>query len=274
MVGRSRSQPVGAPNARFQGRIPEFYDRHLVPFLFDPYARELARRLQVGPNGRVLELACGTGAATRLLRAALPAGAQLVATDLNPAMLDVARRNLAAADVHWRTADASELPFKDGAFDAVVVQFGLMFLPDRAKGFHEAKRVLAAGGTLLASVWLPLADNPAAEVVHQVAAELAPADPPQFLRTPYGSMDAEAMRGFAAAAGFSRVEVERVDVMGIAPSARAVADGFAKGTPLSLELAERGIDLDVAAAAMLPPLAKHGGNPFRSPLAAYVLTAT
>ena len=240
------------PNAQFQGSIPELYDRHLVPFLFTPFAHDLARRLTVGRNGRVLELVCGTGALTRVLRAALPETAQIVATDLNPGMLDVARKNLGAADVHWRTADASELPFKDGAFDAVVCQFGLMFLPDRAKGFREAKRVLAAGGMLLANVWLPMPDNPAAQIVHDVAAALSPADPPRFLYTPYGSLDPEAMRGFA----------------------RSVADGFAKGTPLSLELTARGIDLDAAAAAMLPPLAKHGGNPFRSPLAAYVLTAT
>ena len=262
------------PNAQFQGSIPELYERHLVPYLFEPYAHDLARRLKVGPNGRVLELACGTGALTRVVRATLPGSAQIVATDLNPGMLDVARKNLGAADVHWRTADASELPFKDGAFDAVVCQFGLMFLPDPAKGFREAKRVLGAGGMLLANVWLPMPDNPAAQIVHDVAASLAPADPPRFLNTPYGSLDPEAMRGFAAAAGFENVAIERVDVTGAAESARSVADGFAKGTPLSLELTARGIDLDAAAAAMLPPLAKHGGNPFRSPLAAYVLTAT
>jgi SAM-dependent methyltransferase len=262
------------PNAQFQGSIPELYDRHLVPFLFAPFAQDLARRLSVGPDGRVLELACGTGALTRVLRATIPETAQIVATDLNPGMLDVARKNLGAADVHWRTADAAELPFKEGAFDAVVCQFGLMFLPDRAKGFREAKRVLAPGGVLLANVWLPMADNPAARIVHDVAAALAPSDPPRFLYTPYGSLDAEAMRGFARAAGFENVGIERVDVEGAAESARSVADGFAKGTPLSLELTARGIDLDAAAAAMLPPLAKHGGNPFRSPLAAYVLTAT
>ena len=91
----------------------------------------------------MLEIACGTGILTRRLRAALPKDAELVATDLNPAMLDRARETLAGADVHWRTADAAALPFKDATFDAVVCQFGYMFLPDRATGFAEARRVLA-----------------------------------------------------------------------------------------------------------------------------------
>lgn len=261
-------------NARFQGSIPAYYDRCLGPFLFAPYADDLARRLSAAPEARVLELACGTGIATRRLRAALPQRAQLVATDLNAAMIEIARANLSGADVHWRTADAAALPFKDQAFDAVVCQFGFMFLPDRARGFAEARRVLRPGGSLLTNVWCPLAENPAAEIAHAEVARMFPNDPPQFLKTPYESLDEPAIRALAAGAGFARVAITRVEVSGQAPSARVVATGFAKGTPLSLELLARGADLDAVANALEGPLAAHGGHPFRSPLAALVLTAS
>src|SRR5689334_5663134 len=109
-------------DARFTGSIPEFYDRELGPVVFDPYARDLAGRVD-GP--RVLEVACGTGVATRRLRERLPREATLVATDLNQAMLDHAAAKLAdLPGMEYRVADAQELPFPDGSFDTVACQFG------------------------------------------------------------------------------------------------------------------------------------------------------
>ena len=262
------------PDALFLGTIPTVYDRCLGPFLFEPYADDLAQRVVAMPDSLVLELACGTGIATRRLRRALPAGAVLVASDLSRAMIAIARDKLAGADVHWRVADASSLPFKDGAFDTVVCQFGLMFLPDPARGFSEARRVLRPGGVLLANVWCALDENPAAAITHAVLSGMFEDDPPQFLRVPYGSLDAETMRALAAGAGFAKVAVTRVALQGRAPSARLVAQGFATGTPLASALAARGADLDAVVDAIEVALAPHGGKPFRSPLAALVLAAS
>ena len=72
----------------FAGRIPETYDRCMGPIFFEPYAQDLASRLRALAPARVLELACGTGIATRRLRDALSPQAQLVATDLNQPMID------------------------------------------------------------------------------------------------------------------------------------------------------------------------------------------
>ena len=68
--------------ARFVGNIPELYDRHMGPVLFEPYAKDMAARLPANAK-RVLEVAAGTGRVTRHLLAALPPDGQLVATDLN-----------------------------------------------------------------------------------------------------------------------------------------------------------------------------------------------
>ena len=78
-----------AANAAFTG--PRFYDELVVPVTFGPFAAELVRRVPGFGQGRELELACGTGAVTRLLREHLPSGAALVATDLSPTMLEYAR---------------------------------------------------------------------------------------------------------------------------------------------------------------------------------------
>jgi len=262
------------PHVAFAGTIPAYYDRCLGPFLFEPYADDLVRRLEAGPASRVLEIACGTGIVTARLRRALPAGAQLVATDVSRAMIEFARVKLAGLDIHWRTADALALPFKDGVFDAVVCQFGFMFFADRLLGFREARRVLRPGGTLLTNVWCSLDENPAAGVAHAVLSRMFEDDPPQFLRVPFGSVDVDAIRQLAAGAGFANVAVARVDLSGRAASARVVAEGFAKGSPLSVELVAKGADLDAVADAFEQALHRHGGTPFRSPLSALVLAAS
>ena len=72
----------------FAGSIPKIYDTHLVPLIFQPYADDLARRVASRKPRRVLEIAAGTGVVTRALAALLPERTEIVATDLNQAMLD------------------------------------------------------------------------------------------------------------------------------------------------------------------------------------------
>src|ERR1041385_804399 len=114
------------PDQVFSGSIPELYERHLVPLIFEPYAIDLALRLKTRPVSDVLEIAAGTGVVTRALASALPESTAIVATDLNQAMLDRAAVVGTKRPVEWRQADAMQLPFPDGAFDAVVCQFGGM----------------------------------------------------------------------------------------------------------------------------------------------------
>jgi len=128
-------------DACFQGDIPAAYDRYMVPILFDPYAADLAQRLASVQPHRVLEVAAGSGALTRAISSALP-HAEIIATDLNQAMLDVAARRHSGGHVVWRQADALSLPFPDQTFDAVTSQFGVMFFPDKHRAYHEILRVL------------------------------------------------------------------------------------------------------------------------------------
>ena len=116
---------MSEPHAtNFGGSIPENYERYMVPLLFADYAADLASRLEVPAGGAVLETACGTGAVTRHLRARLPQDVGLTITDLAPAMVERAREVVGErAGIEYRQADATALPFADGAFDAVICQF-------------------------------------------------------------------------------------------------------------------------------------------------------
>ncbi|TMJ62843.1 MAG: methyltransferase domain-containing protein, partial [Alphaproteobacteria bacterium] len=103
----------------YVGNVPQHYDQNLGPLLFSDYAADLARRIATLNPRRVLETAAGTGIVTRALRDALPANANLTATDLNAPMLDIAATKFRPSEaVEFRTADATALPFADASFDA------------------------------------------------------------------------------------------------------------------------------------------------------------
>jgi len=224
----------------FAGSIPEIYDRFMVPLIFEPYAVDLAERVaNLAPND-VLETAAGTGVLTRALAARLPPSTQIVATDLNQAMLDQAAKRQPPGAVAWKQADALALPFADRSFDAVACQFGAMFFPDKVQGYREARRVLRPGGRFLFNVWDKIADNEFADVVTQTLAEMFPADPPRFMaRTPHGHHDVERIRRDLAAAGFADLAIDAVDARSRAPSARHVAIAYCQGTPLRNEIEAR-----------------------------------
>jgi len=65
----------------------------------------------------------------------------IVATDLNQPMLDLAATLPGLEWVRWRQADAQKLPFNDQTFDALLCQFGIVFLPDKSAALIEAYRV-------------------------------------------------------------------------------------------------------------------------------------
>ena len=140
---------------KYSGSVPEHYDSDGGPYLLTPYAKQFVGRLaslELPPQPRVLELACGTGRLTAELCSHFPPEVHIVATDLSEAMLSVGRGRV-SGNVEWRQADMQALPFSAESFDLVVAQFGLMLVPDRSKALSEAYRVLAPGGRLVFSVW-------------------------------------------------------------------------------------------------------------------------
>jgi ubiquinone/menaquinone biosynthesis C-methylase UbiE len=224
----------------FAGSVPEFYERFMVPLIFEPYARDLARRLAQTDPRDVLETAAGTGALTRAIAGQLPAEARIVATDLNQPMLDHAKTKLSDSRITWQQTDAMALPFADRSFDIVTCQFGAMFFPDKVRGYAEAHRTLRPGGRFIFNVWDRIADNEFADVVTEEMAMLFPDDPPRFLaRTPHGYHDAAKIREELEAAGFRDVAIEAVDERSRAPSANEPAIAYCQGTPLRNEIEAR-----------------------------------
>lgn len=249
-------------SATFSG--PQYYDRHLGPIQFDPFAAELAGRMPPRPPGDVLEIACGTGLVTKRLRERLDPALRLTATDLSAAMLDYAKAQLGARDdIEWREADALKLPFADGAFGAVVCGFGIMFVPDRQAMLREARRVLVDGGMLLFSVWDRIEENPHALASAAVVEGMFPGDAEMRFRVPYEMHDPALLRLLLAGARFrdARIETKRIPFAGADP--RDIATGQMRGTPRSALIEKKGVPLELVIEKVAAELARRGGNPYR-----------
>ena len=260
----------------FAASIAAAYEAVLGPFMFEPFARDMAARL-FGMEGDMLEVAAGTGVLTRELDRTLGPASRITATDLNPPMLEVAARKLSSPRVAWRQADALALPFDRQSFDAVLCQFGIMFYPDQAAGHAEAARVLRPGGRYLASAWDDLSSNPVTETVHRAAATCFPHDPPEFFaRTPHGSHDIAKLRADLAAARFRDISIETVTLPAGRLAAEELARGFCQGTPLRNEIMQRdegGLDR-VTAAVERALEARFGEGLIESTIQAHVVTGT
>ena len=259
----------------FAGSIPRLYEEYLVPLIFAPYAEDLADRVAARTPARVLEIAAGTGVVTRALAARLPEPAAIVATDLNPGMLETAAQVGTKRPVQWRQADAMQLPFADGEFDAVVCQFAVMFFPDKGQAFAEARRVLRPGGVFAFNAWDRIEDNEFADVVTSSLASFFPDDPPRFLaRTPHGYHDRAMIGSDLRAGGFaSAAQIDTVTARSTAPSARHPAIAYCQGTPLRSEIEARGAArlgeaTDFAAAAIAR---RFGAGPVDARIQAHIV---
>jgi ubiquinone/menaquinone biosynthesis C-methylase UbiE len=261
----------------FTGSIPENYDRHMVPLIFEPYAADIARRAASLSPSAVLEIAAGTGVVTRALAPILSPRASYVVTDLNQPMLDyAASRQARDSRIKWRQADALALPFENATFDLVCCQFGAMFFPDRSSAYREAKRVLKPGGHFLFSVWDRIEENVFAGDVTNALARIFPNDPPRFLaRTPHGYHDTALIRSELEQAGFSRVTIETRAEQSRASSPRLPAVAYCQGTLLRNEIEARGAgklqaSTDYAASVIAD---RHGSGEIAAKIQAHVIVA-
>jgi SAM-dependent methyltransferase len=216
----------------FSSSFAEVYDRYLVPMDFAPHGRRIAERVGALAPRSVLETAAGTGVVTRELARILPPEVSITATDLNQPMIALAQSNLGSESIRWRRADALDLPFATAEFDVVVCQFGVMFFPDKGRGFREARRVLRPGGRFLFNVWDRFEANLRSplRIAARVVGSIVGRDPVSLMSPPY--YDDRVIQSDLAAAGFVDIGVERVNEPSLAASARDAATIACHGSML------------------------------------------
>ena len=256
----------------FEHSTPALYDRYMGPLLFEPYAKLVAERSARLQPARLLETAAGTGIVTRAVHQAMPQ-AQIVATDINPAMLEVAAQSVRSERIAFERADARDLPFDEASFDLVLCQFGVMFFPDKIQANREAWRVLRSGGHYLLVSFDRLDLNPVPKAAEDAVARLFSDDPPQYMELgPFSYSDPALSEQDLLTAGFTDIEVETVSLTSKV-SAHEAAQGIVLGSPFRAEIERRDpAVLDRAASAVTEALRSWDGKD--APMSAHVAKAT
>jgi ubiquinone/menaquinone biosynthesis C-methylase UbiE len=254
----------------FKHSTPSLYDRCMGPLLFEPYANYLAERLAALRPKRILETAAGTGIVTRAVASAIPE-AEIVATDINPGVVEWAGQHLRSHRVTFQSADAQDLPYEDGSFDLVLCVFGAMFFLDKVRANREARRVLRAGGRYVLVTFDRLDRNPIPKAAGEAVATLFPEDPRYMERGPFSYADPVSIEEDLRKAGFTQIELETVELRSRVTALEA-AQGIVLGSPFRAEI-ER-LDpsaLERATTVVAEALAPWDGK--GAPLSAHIATA-
>ena len=190
-------------------------------------------------------------------------------------MLALAQRKFSSSqNIEWQEADAGALPFSDSSFDAVVCQFGLMFVPDKESAIRECYRVLGPGGVFLFNVWDSMERNPFAKIAHETIASFFDHDPPNFYELPFCLFDADLIRALLQRSGFKGIESTLVTLPCRSSSATDFGIGLVRGNPTATAIEERGVKIDEVIAAVSQKIAENFGSaPVESTMQAFVWRA-
>jgi demethylmenaquinone methyltransferase/2-methoxy-6-polyprenyl-1,4-benzoquinol methylase len=156
----SGDRTPGSGNSAPPERVAEMFDRisgvydgmnlAISGFQEPRWRRHAVRETRLGPGGRALDVACGTGKVTRdLWRAVQPRGSAL-GIDFSEGMIGLAKdRAVGDEGLRFVIGDALDLPVADGAFDAATIAFGMRNLADYQRGFAEMARAVRPGGRVV-----------------------------------------------------------------------------------------------------------------------------
>jgi len=191
---------------RYGGGAPRNYQRYFVPSIGAPLAGDLIEAAALREGERVLDVACGTGVIARLAAERVGERGLVAGLDVNPGMLAIARASTPEdTSIEWHEASAERMPLPDEAFDVVLCQMGLQFVPDKPAALREMRRVLAPGGRLLLTLPGPI-PAPMAAMEQALARSVSP-ESGSFVQIVFSLHDADEVRELASAAGLRDVEV-------------------------------------------------------------------
>ena len=221
----------------FSDNAAENYERYFVPAIASPIARDLVDRAALRTGERVLDVACGTGIVARLAAEQVGATGTVAGLDVIPGMLTVARSVTPdETTVDWHEASAEAMPLPDGAFDVVLCQMGLQFIPDKAAALAEMRRVLAPRGRLVLNVPGPT-PPPLAVMSDALATHVAP-EVATFVHAVFSLHDAGELRELLDAAGFTDAVVDRPVKTLRVPPPRDFLWQYIHSTPMAGALAQ------------------------------------
>ena len=261
------------PNLEAQVEAAKAYEALFVPALFAQWAPKIIDAANVLAGQSVLDVACGTGVLASEARLRTGPTGYVAGLDPGVGMLAVAKELVPSLD--WRQGTAESMPFADASFDAVVSQFGLMFM-DRDKALREMLRVLKPQGRLVVAVWDNVQNIPAYAAEVSLLDRLAGTRAADALRAPFALGDCKLLGELFNKAGASSVMITTSKGVARFPSIRVMVEADLRAwlPVMGVSLSEEEIVriLEEAEDALDSYVTDDGRVTFEAP--AHVVTAT
>lgn len=269
--------PLTSKTVRFDTPLSRetHYDEFFGPLCFEPYAIEVAKRIEGFPASLVVEIASGTGRVTRHIRNTIPPGAKFVASDISEDMLAIAKRKLGQLPIQWEKIDAQQLPFPDNSVDLVICCFGYMFVPDKGKAFDEVFRILKPGGQFLFTTWDKLEENGASYTSVSVATKYLEEPLTEADNLATSMNDPGMINRLLEAAQFKKTFINKVTLPAFSQTAEEAAIGFIQGGSIYGKIKKTNYErlAQIKTELETELAARFGAAPMIAPMSALIIQA-
>lgn len=220
------------------------FEEVVVKHILAPFAELTVDHAAPVAGSAVVDLGCGSGAASRLCAERVGTSGSVYAIDINPSQIEVARRlpEPPGCRITWEVGDASQIRLDDDSVDLVIGAQVLQFLPDPVKALIEAQRILKPGGKIVHAIWAAPDDNPYIKALVEGLSQFIGDEAGEAIATVFRLSNEDALRAVYSDAGLDRLDLEKVSSRLKLPPAQTFVQRHLRAMPLQGVLTEAGID--------------------------------
>ena len=211
------------------------YQEIPVPTILGPVAHALVDKVKLNSGTMVLDVGCGTGAASRYAAEFVGLNGRVAGVDINAGMIEVAKSlsESPGTPIDWYENSAFELPFEENTFDVALSAQTIQFLDNRVAALKEIQRVLRPEGQLAISVWCEVEHNPYFDALMKAVANHLGAETASGLGAAFTLSKPSEIEGLLVEAGLQKIEVEMCELNLKMPEIRKFATRHISATPMS-----------------------------------------
>lgn len=223
-------------NWQLTSKAAERYEQVLVRYILGAFAVALVDWASLDTGITVIDVGCGTGAATRHAAQKVGTSGRVIGVDVNAEMLNVAQSlpEVDGAPIQWQRENANDLSMDNRSVDAVLAAQVLQFIPEKIKVLREVHRVLRVDGAICVSLWSDIGDSPYFHgLVTTIEQHLGP-DVAAGLGTAFGLSDLSVIASLFADAGFKNIVAETSTITLSLPPLADFIPQHIRATPMGL----------------------------------------